>query len=134
MFEILRRFSPLVEEYSIDEAFIDLTGLRRKFHGSYAEIAAKVQKTISAELGITISTGVSISKVLSKIASKYKKPAGLTVIPGKEIHRYLLKVKEKSIVIAGLFSIVGGKIFLIFITSFFNVFSPVAWAVYFKYR
>src|SRR3990170_6086875 len=38
MFEILRRFSPMVEEYSIDEAFVDLTGLRRLYHAPYEEI------------------------------------------------------------------------------------------------
>ncbi len=43
MFEIMRRFSPDVEEYSIDEAFVDLTGLRRSFHGSYEAIAEKMQ-------------------------------------------------------------------------------------------
>src|SRR5512135_266914 len=46
MFEILRRFSPDVEEYSIDEAFADLTGLRRTWHGPYGLIAEKIQKTI----------------------------------------------------------------------------------------
>ena len=97
IFEILRRFSPLVEEYSIDEAFVDLTGLRRKFHGPYAEIAAKVQKTVSTELGLTVSAGVSISKVLAKIASKYKKPAGLTVISGKEIHHYLAGISIEDV-------------------------------------
>lgn len=61
MFEILRRFSPDVEEYSIDEAFADLTGLRRTFHGSYESIAAKIQQAISGELGISISAGISLS-------------------------------------------------------------------------
>lgn len=89
MFEILRRFSPDVEEYSIDEAFVDLTGLRRSFHGPYELIAEKMRQTIKQELGITVSAGVSLSKVLAKIGSKHKKPDGLTVIPGKEIHRYL---------------------------------------------
>lgn len=97
IFEILRRFSPLVEEYSIDEAFVDITGFRRKYHGSYAEIAAKVQKTVTVELGLTVSAGVSISKVLAKIASKNKKPAGLTVIPGKEIHNYLAKLSIEDV-------------------------------------
>ena len=46
MFEILRRFSPDVEEYSIDEAFVDLTGLRRSYHGPYESIARKMQETI----------------------------------------------------------------------------------------
>jgi DNA polymerase-4/DNA polymerase V len=89
MFEILRRFSPDVEEYSIDEAFVDMTGLRRSFHGSYEMIAGKIQETIENELGITVSVGVSISKVIAKIGSKHKKPHGLTVIPGKRIHTYL---------------------------------------------
>jgi DNA polymerase IV len=89
MFEILRRFSPDVEEYSIDEAFVDLTGLRRSFHGSYETIARKMQATVERELGITVSVGVSLSKVLAKIASKHGKPRGFTVIPGIDIHRYL---------------------------------------------
>jgi len=89
MFGILRRFSPDVEEYSIDEAFVDLTGLRRTFHGSYGVIAEKIQCAIEKELGFTVSIGVSLSKVLAKIGSKHKKPHGLTLIPGREIHCYL---------------------------------------------
>lgn len=89
MFEILRRFSPDVEEYSIDEAFIDLTGLRRSFHGSYGHIAGKMQETIERELGITVSVGVSLTKVLAKIGSKHKKPKGLTLISGRDIHIFL---------------------------------------------
>ncbi len=92
MFEILRRFSPDVEEYSIDEAFVDLTGLRRSFHGPYELIAEKMRQTIKQELGITVSAGVSLSKVLAKIGSKHKKPDGLTMIPGANIHRFLEKL------------------------------------------
>src|SRR5512142_2375026 len=77
MFEILRRFSPDVEEYSIDEAFVALTGLRRSFHGPYGMIAEKMRQTIKQELGITVSAGVSLSKVLAKIGSKHRKPDGL---------------------------------------------------------
>src|SRR3989337_3003096 len=80
MFEILRRFSPDVEEYSIDEAFVDLTGLRRSFHGPYELIAEKMRAAVKQELGITVSAGVSLSKVLAKIGSKHKKPDGLTMI------------------------------------------------------
>lgn len=89
MFEILRRFSPDVEEYSIDEAFVDLTGLRRSFRGSYGMIAKKMQETMNNELGLTVSVGVSLTKVLAKIGSKHHKPHGLTVIPGRDIHLYL---------------------------------------------
>jgi DNA polymerase-4/DNA polymerase V len=89
MFEILRRFSPDVEEYSIDEAFVDLTGLRRTYHGSYETIAEKMRAAIKQELGITVSAGVSLSKVLAKIGSKHRKPDGLTMIPGRDIHVFL---------------------------------------------
>jgi DNA polymerase IV len=89
IFEILRRFSPDVEEYSIDEAFVDITGLRRSFHAPYCIIAGKMQETVERELGITVSVGVSLTKVLSKIASKHNKPHGITVIPGRDIHMYL---------------------------------------------
>ncbi len=89
MFEILRRFSPDVEEYSIDEAFIDITGLRRLYHGSYEKIAHAIQETIEKELDITVSIGGSLSKVLSKVGSKHKKPRGITLIPGRDIHLYL---------------------------------------------
>ena len=92
MFEILRRFSPDVEEYSIDEAFVDLTGLRRKFHGPYGMIARKMQESVETELGITVSVGVSLSKVLAKIGSKHDKPHCLTIVPGRDIHMYLEKL------------------------------------------
>jgi len=89
MFNILKRFSPDVEEYSIDEAFVDLTGLRQVYHGSYESIAGKIQDTVKKELGITVSIGVSISKVLAKIGSKHRKPGGLVLIPGRDIHFFL---------------------------------------------
>ncbi len=97
MFEILRRFSPDVEEYSIDEAFVDITGLRRLYHGSYEKIAYAIQETIERELDITVSVGCSISKVLSKIASKHKKPKGITFIPGKDIHLYTKDLPVENI-------------------------------------
>ncbi len=97
MFEILRRFSPDVEEYSIDEAFVDLTGLRRSFHGPYAMIARKMQETIGTELGITVSVGVSLSKVLAKIGSKHRKPNGMTIIPGRDIHLYLANLPAENV-------------------------------------
>jgi DNA polymerase-4 len=97
MFEILRRFSPDVEEYSIDEAFVDLTGLRRNFHGPYGMIAEKMQKAIETELGLSVSVGMSLSKVLAKIGSKHKKPHCITVIPGREIHLYLQNLPVEKV-------------------------------------
>jgi len=89
MFNIIRRFTPQVEEYSIDEAFADITGMRRALHASYEVIALRIKKEIEGELGIGISAGLSLTKVLAKVASKHQKPDGLTIIPGRSIARYL---------------------------------------------
>jgi len=89
MFNIIRRFTPQVEEYSIDEAFADLTGMRRSLHASYEAITLRIKSEIQRELGITISAGLSLTKVLAKVASKHKKPDGFTAIPGRLIARYL---------------------------------------------
>jgi len=89
MFTIMRRFTPQVEEYSIDEAFADLTGMRRALKGSYESIALQMRDAIEKELGINVSVGLSVTKVLAKIASKYQKPHGFTVIRGREIVPFL---------------------------------------------
>ena len=89
LFEIVRRYTNEVEEYGIDECFADLTGLRRPLRMNYAEIAERIQKELSVELGFTFSVGLGPNKVISKIGSKWKKPAGLTVIPARKIHLYL---------------------------------------------
>jgi len=89
MFNIMRRFTPDVEEYSIDEAFCDITGLRRSLRSSYAGIAEKMKASIERELGLSVSAGISLTKVLAKVGSKYRKPSGLTIIAGRSIARYL---------------------------------------------
>ncbi len=89
MYEIVRRYTPAVEEYSIDECFADLTGLRRRHHMPYPEIARKIQQDLTRELDITFSLGLSATKVLAKVGSKWQKPAGLTVIPLSEVERFL---------------------------------------------
>ncbi|MEE8432270.1 MAG: DNA polymerase IV, partial [Candidatus Desulfatibia sp.] len=91
MFEIIRRFSPTVEEYSIDEAFVDLSGLRRVHHASYEKIAEKMRDTVERELDIPVSVGVSLTKVLAKLASKHKKPHGLVAVTGRDIPLFLQK-------------------------------------------
>ena len=89
MFMIMRRFTPQVEEYSIDEAFADITGLRRPLRSSYENIARRIKREIQREIGFTISVGLSLTKVLAKVGSKYQKPDGLTIIPGRSIAYFL---------------------------------------------
>ncbi len=94
---IVRRYTPEVEEYSIDECFADITGMRRPLRMSYEQIIAAMQKDIEHELGLTFSAGLGPNKVIAKIASKWKKPSGTTVIPAKDIHRYLEQLSIERI-------------------------------------
>jgi nucleotidyltransferase/DNA polymerase involved in DNA repair len=89
MFAIVRRYTPDVEEYSIDECFADLTGLRRPLRMSYEDMAQQIKKDLDTELGFTFSVGLAPNKVVAKIGSKWVKPSGLTVIPGRRIHIFL---------------------------------------------
>jgi len=92
MFEIMRRYTPEVEEYSIDEGFADLTGMRQVFRKSYRDIAADMQAVIHGELDLTVSVGLSLTKSLAKIGSDFHKPNGLTPVAGKHIHIFLQRV------------------------------------------
>ena len=89
LFAIVRRFTPDVEEYGIDECFADLTGLRRALGMKYITMAQKIKESLDAELGFTFSVGLAPNKVIAKLASKWKKPSGLTAIPARDIHLYL---------------------------------------------
>ncbi|MBT8043060.1 MAG: DNA polymerase IV, partial [Pontiella sp.] len=97
MFEIMRRYTPVVEEYSIDEGFADITGLRRLHHMSYKNIALKLQREIFQELDLTVSIGLSLSKGLCKIASDYRKPHGLTAVRGRHIHLFLKRIPLEDV-------------------------------------
>jgi len=91
MYEIVRRYTPQVEEYSIDECFADLTGLRRVHRMNYRDMAHSIKQELQIELGMTFSIGLSCTKVLSKLGSKWKKPDGFTTIPLNEAKHFLTK-------------------------------------------
>ena len=81
---ILRRFTPLVQPISIDEAFLDVTGSRQLF-GDGVAIARDIKAAIREELELTASVGVAATKLVAKIASDLRKPDGLVVVePGSE--------------------------------------------------
>jgi DNA polymerase IV len=81
---ILRAFSDAVEQVSIDEAFLDVTGSRRLL-GSGPEIALGIKDRIRKEQGLTASVGVASNKFVAKVASDLRKPDGLVVVePGTE--------------------------------------------------
>ena len=81
---ILRRFTPLVEPISIDEAFLDVTASAALF-GDGKAIARSIKKAVAGELRLTISVGVASTKLVAKVASDLEKPDGLVVVaPGSE--------------------------------------------------
>lgn len=97
MYEIMRRYTPEVEEYGIDECFGDITGLRRVHHASYEEIARKIKRDLQQELDITFSVGLSSTKVLAKVGSKYRKPDGFTAIPLLGKDEYLANTEIEKV-------------------------------------
>lgn len=70
---MLRQFSPIVEQYSIDEAWVDMTGTRR-IHGDPRVAAEKMRLRIWEELGFTVNIGISSNKLLAKMAGDFEKP------------------------------------------------------------
>ncbi len=82
--EILDGFSPLVEPLSIDEAFLDLTGIARDLADG-RRIASEMKREIRDRERLTASAGVAPNKFLAKVASDLEKPDGLVVIPLEEV-------------------------------------------------
>lgn len=82
VFSIFHAFTPLVEGLSVDEAFLDVSSVRRLF-GAPCEIARQIKARIREEIGLTCSVGIAANKSLAKIASEEKKPDGLFEVPSQ---------------------------------------------------
>ncbi|MCQ2979019.1 MAG: DNA polymerase IV [Clostridia bacterium] len=85
--EILREYAPVIEQASIDEAFLDLTGTEKLYPDLY-DLAKLIQDRILNELGLSCSIGISENRLLAKMGSDFKKPLGITQL-------YIEDVKEK---------------------------------------
>jgi DNA polymerase-4 len=89
VFDIFRDTTPLVEGLSIDEAFLEVGGLRR-IAGSPEQIAVRLRERVRAEVGLPISVGVARTKFLAKVASAVSKPDGLLVVEPEREEAFLL--------------------------------------------
>ena len=86
---MMRALSPQVEPLSIDEAFIDLSGTRRLHDGAPVQTLIAFQNRVQAQMGITVSAGLSFNKFLAKTASDLDKPCGFSIIGRKEARAFL---------------------------------------------
>ncbi|QDV52045.1 DNA polymerase IV [Gimesia fumaroli] len=86
--QIFRKYTPLVEPLSLDEAFLDVTGSRLLF-GTGKEIATTIKSEIKESLNLIASVGVAPNKFLAKIASDADKPDGLVIVESDKIHDFL---------------------------------------------
>ncbi|WP_457101324.1 DNA polymerase IV [Microbacterium sp. P5_E9] len=89
VFAIFRDTTPLVEGISIDEAFLEVGGLRR-IAGTPEQIAVRLRERVRAEVGLAISVGVARTKYLAKVASAVSKPDGLLVVGPDREEAFLL--------------------------------------------
>ncbi len=85
---IFHEFSPLVEQLSIDEAFLDISGMER-LYGSHKQIGFLVKQRIKQEIGLTASVGMAPNKFLAKLASDMEKPNGFTIIEHENARRFI---------------------------------------------
>jgi len=89
VFAIFRDTTPLVEGISIDEAFLEVGGLRR-IAGTPEQIAVRLRERVRAEVGLAISVGVARTKFLAKVASAVSKPDGLLIVEPEREQEFLL--------------------------------------------
>jgi len=88
VFEVFRRYTPLVEGLSIDEAFLDVTASQTLF-GDGPTIARKIKDDVKKDTRLTASAGVAPCKFVAKVASDLKKPDGLVVVPQERVREFL---------------------------------------------
>jgi DNA polymerase-4 len=86
--DLLRCYSPLIEQNSIDEAWLDMTGGESLF-GPPREAAQSIMEAIGSQLGLACSIGISENKFLAKMASDMKKPQGITELWREDVPRLL---------------------------------------------
>lgn len=98
--ELLRQFSPLVEQYSIDEAWVDMTGTER-LYGSARLAAEAMRERIWNELGFTVNVGISTNKILSKMAGDFEKPNKVHTLFPEEMESKMWPLPVRDLFLVG---------------------------------
>ena len=98
--EMLRQFSPAVEQYSIDEAWVDMTGTERLW-GSPLLAAEKMRRRIKEELGFTVNIGISSNKLLAKMAGDFEKPDKIHTLFPEELEQKFWPLPVRDLFLVG---------------------------------
>lgn len=98
--DMLRQFSPQVEQYSIDEAWVDMTGTQR-IYGEPRLAAEKMRERIWNELGFTVNVGISTNKLLAKMAGDFEKPNRIHTLYPEEIERKMWPLPVRDLFLVG---------------------------------
>ena len=98
--EMLRQFSPAVEQYSIDEAWVDMTGTQRLF-GDPRLAAEQMRKRIWEELGFTVNIGISSNKLLAKMAGDFEKPNKVHTLFPEEVEAKFWPLPVRDLFLVG---------------------------------
>ena len=98
--QMLRQFSPLVQQYSIDEAWVDMTGTGRIF-GSPRLAAEKMRQRIWDELGFTVNVGISSNKLLAKMAGDFEKPNKVHTLFPEEMEGKMWPLPVRDLFLVG---------------------------------
>ena len=98
--EILRQFSPQVEQYSIDEAWVDMTGTER-IYGNPRLAAEKMRERIWNELGFTVNVGISTNKLLAKMAGDFEKPNKVHTLYPEEMEGKMWPLPVRDLFLVG---------------------------------
>jgi len=98
--EVLRQFSPKVEQYSIDEAWVDMTGTQRLF-GAPRLAAEKMRQRINDELGFTVNIGISTNKLLAKMAGDFEKPNKVHTLFPEEMESKMWPLPVRDLFLVG---------------------------------
>lgn len=88
LLRLYHSFTPLVEPFSIDEAFLDITGSQHLFDGA-VPMAQEIKRKIRQQFGLTVSVGIAPNKLLAKMASDLQKPDGLVILRKEDVPRLL---------------------------------------------
>ncbi len=97
---MLRQFSPMVEQYSIDEAWVDMTGTERLW-GAPRLAAEQIRRRVAGELGFTVNVGISSNKLLAKMAGDLKKPDQVHTLFPEEMAEKMWPLPVRELFLVG---------------------------------